>query len=32
MDLYSGRFDPALAGAPEPEPTTWYGKFLEWLC
>ncbi|GAA5838134.1 hypothetical protein JCM5353_001508 [Sporobolomyces roseus] len=32
MDLYSGRFDPAFAGAPEPAPTTWYGKVIEWLC
>jgi len=32
MDLYSGRFDPAFAGPPEPAPTTWYGKVIEWLC
>ncbi|GAA5984888.1 hypothetical protein JCM5350_002598 [Sporobolomyces pararoseus] len=31
MDLYSGRFDPALAGPPEPEPTTAWGKFVDWL-
>ncbi|GAA6060668.1 hypothetical protein JCM10212_001224 [Sporobolomyces blumeae] len=32
MDLHSGRFDPAMAGPPEPEPTTWYGKVIDWLC
>lgn len=29
-DLFSGRFDPT-GLAPEKEPTTWWGKFLDWL-
>lgn len=30
MDLWSGRFDPSSAPI-EPIPTTWWGKFLDWL-
>ncbi|KAL3421550.1 amino acid permease [Phlyctema vagabunda] len=29
-DLYSGRFD-ADSVPPEPKPTTWWGKFIDWL-
>jgi amino acid transporter len=29
-DLYSGRFDPTYVPE-EPVPTTWWGKFLDWL-
>ncbi|EPE32794.1 hypothetical protein GLAREA_07928 [Glarea lozoyensis ATCC 20868] len=30
IDLYSGRFDPSCVPE-EPIPTTWWGKFLDWL-
>jgi amino acid transporter len=29
-DLWSGRFDPTCVPE-EPKPTTWWGKFLDWL-